>query len=152
MGVGFSEWSPSKSFMFRIFSRISSSTNLFSSSCRAKILLLLAIKLSRRTLILLISRDFFKLLTFLVQDWKLMTELQILPIITSRKVLSGQLRLIQSSCSGVDILFLLISRSRVLLSFSNLFALSTIFFNSSYIILYFKSSIFSMSNKFSIKL
>ena len=122
IGVGFSEWSPSKSFMFSIFSRISSSTNLFSSSCRADISLLLTIKLSRKVFILLTSSDFFSVLTFFVQDWKLIIELRILPISTSRNVSSGQLRLIWSNCSGVGILFLLSSRLRVLLSFSKIFS------------------------------
>ena len=68
IGVGFSEWSPSKSFMFSIFSRISSSTNLFSSSCRAEISLLFTVKLSLREFILLTRRDFFSVLTFFVHD------------------------------------------------------------------------------------
>ena len=116
IGLGFSEWRPSKSFILFIFSRISASTSVFSSAWRSEISLLLIMKSPLSRLIRDTIVDFFRFWTFLTQDWKLIIAFLMLPISTSKKMSSGHERDRLSSCSGSGIAFFNASSSRSLLS------------------------------------
>ena len=78
-------------------------------------------KSPRSRLIRVQSRDFLRLESFFTQDWKLIIEFLILPVRISKKVSSWQLRLIESSCSGVGNVSLLTVSCWILFSFSWIF-------------------------------